>query len=168
MALAGPVSGQKLVRCPLPSCGPGVTCAHFIEGTELQLGLTQAGRGWSPDYIPGQAVSPGARHKPGFGCWLCLSPAVWSWVSLGDCVLTPEMGKDSSCFVASGVGPRGEPMWRDRLGEGRPVNSRQRSSLYSVQFGHVRLFATPWAVAWQASLSITNSQIYSDSRALSR
>ena len=28
---------------------------------------------------------------------------------------------------------------------------------YSVQFGHVQLFATPWTVACQASLSITNS-----------
>ena len=28
----------------------------------------------------------------------------------------------------------------------------------SVQFSHVRLFATPWTVAHQASLSITNSQ----------
>ena len=27
----------------------------------------------------------------------------------------------------------------------------------SVQFSHVRLFATPWTAAWQASLSTTNS-----------
>ena len=30
-------------------------------------------------------------------------------------------------------------------------------SISSVQFSHVRLFVTPWAVAYQASLSITNS-----------
>ena len=38
-------------------------------------------------------------------------------------------------------------------------NSRQGKNQYSVQsLGHVRLFATPWTVALQASLSITNSQ----------
>ena len=38
-------------------------------------------------------------------------------------------------------------------------NSRQGKNQYSVQsLGHVWLFATPWTVALQASLSITNSQ----------
>ena len=153
-----PCQWTKAPSVPTAFCGPGVTYARFTEDTELQLGLTQAGSRWNLDYIPAQAVSWGARHKPGFGSRLCCSPAVWSWVSLGDFVLAPEMGKESSCFVASGVGSRGEPMWRNRLGEGCPVNSKQKSSLYSVQFSHVRLFATPWTVAWQDSLSITKSQ----------
>ena len=47
----------------------------------------------------------------------------------------------------------------------------QRSELNrssSVQsLSHVRLFATPWTAARQASLSITNSKFYSNSRPLS-
>ena len=36
---------------------------------------------------------------------------------------------------------------------------RQQAMFTSVQlFSHVRLFATPWIAAWQASLSTTNSQ----------
>ena len=128
------------------------------RGHGAAAGTHPSWRGWGLDHIPAQAVSWGARRKPGFGSRLCRSPAVWSWVSLGDFVLAPEMGKDSSCFVASGVGPRGEPMWRDRLGEGCPVSSGQKSSLYSVQFSHVRLFATPRTVAWQDSLPIIKSQ----------
>ena len=39
---------------------------------------------------------------------------------------------------------------------------------YSVQsLSYVRLFATPWTAARQASLSITNSKFYSNSRPLS-
>ena len=34
----------------------------------------------------------------------------------------------------------------------------QRHQELSVQLSHVRLFATPWTVARQASLYITNSQ----------
>ena len=42
-------------------------------------------------------------------------------------------------------------------------------SLLSVQLlSHVWLFATPWTTAHQASLSITNSQVYSTSSPLSR
>ena len=39
----------------------------------------------------------------------------------------------------------------------RPVCT-EMSSVQSVQLSHVRLFATPWTAAHQASLSITNSQ----------
>ena len=40
-------------------------------------------------------------------------------------------------------------------------NSRQGKNQYSVQsLGHVWLFAIPWTVALQASLSITNSQSF--------
>ena len=43
------------------------------------------------------------------------------------------------------------------------------SSVNSVQsLSHVRLFATPWITARQASLSITNSQVYSNSCPSSR
>ena len=38
------------------------------------------------------------------------------------------------------------------------VRERSVSTFSSVQFSRVRLFATPWIVACQASLSITNSQ----------
>ena len=38
------------------------------------------------------------------------------------------------------------------------VRERSVSTFSSVQFSRVRLFATPWIVARQASLSITNSQ----------
>ena len=47
---------------------------------------------------------------------------------------------------------------------GIPISSPQEKSISSVQFSsvqslsHVRLFATPWITARQASLSITNSQ----------
>ena len=37
-------------------------------------------------------------------------------------------------------------------------------TLSSVQFSPVRLFVTPWTVARQASLSITNSQSYDNSQ----
>ena len=40
------------------------------------------------------------------------------------------------------------------MGEGNPFY--QFSLVQSLSY--VRLFATPWTVAWQASLSITNSQ----------
>ena len=43
------------------------------------------------------------------------------------------------------------------------------SSVRSVQsLSHVRLFTTPWITAYQASLSITNSRVYSNSCPLIR
>ena len=166
-----PCQWTKAPSVPTAFCGPGVTYARFTEDTELQLGLTQAGSRWNLDYIPAQAVSWGARHKPGFGSRLCCSPAVWSWVSLGDFVLAPEMGKESSCFVASGVGSRGEPMWRNRLGEGCPVNSKQKSSLYSVQFSHSVTYDSLQPHGLQHARPPCPSpspRVYSNSRALSR
>ena len=53
--------------------------------------------------------------------------------------------------------------WGDRV-FGTPNNFRTAIKIYDIQFSsvqplsHVRLFATPWTAACQASLSITNSQ----------
>ena len=53
--------------------------------------------------------------------------------------------------------------WGDRV-FGTPNNFKTAIKIYDIQFSsvqplsHVRLFATPWTAACQASLSITNSQ----------
>ena len=48
--------------------------------------------------------------------------------------------------------------------ENRFINTIFLDSISSVQsLSHVRLFATPWIAARQASLSITNSGVYSNS-----
>ena len=51
------------------------------------------------------------------------------------------------------------------------VKHRMRTLLWSLSsaqsFSHVRLFVTPWTAAHQASLSVTNSGVYSNSHPLS-
>ena len=44
----------------------------------------------------------------------------------------------------------------------------EKLSSFPVQFSRVRLFATAWIAARQASLSITNSRVHSNSRPSSR
>ena len=59
--------------------------------------------------------------------------------------------------------------WRTIIVEGgasQPAFEGPNSSVQSLS--RVRLFATPWTAARQASLSITNSRVYSNSCPLSR
>ena len=48
------------------------------------------------------------------------------------------------------------------------MTSLVNTTICSVQFIRVQLFATPWITARQASLSITNSGVHSDSHPLSQ
>jgi len=59
--------------------------------------------------------------------------------------------------------------WRMIIVEGGASQPAFEGSNSSVQsLSHVRLFATPWTAARQASLSITNSRVYSNSCPLSQ
>ena len=58
-------------------------------------------------------------------------------------------------FLNCGVG---EDSWESLGLQGDPVNPKGNQFSSVQSFSHVRLLATPWTTAHQASLSITNSQ----------
>ena len=97
-------------------------------------------------------------------CWL-ISPSIW-WLSVTLEGL-PSMAVVKYLPVSAGFDPwdgkipregNGKPLQCSCLGKpmDRGACTLQFSSVQSLS--HVRLFATPWIAAHQASLSVTNSQ----------
>ena len=65
-------------------------------------------------------------------------------------------GPQGPCTCLGGTARRGPPGWAPRVDVQGGVNDLCYVAVQALS--HVRLFATPWTAARQASLSITNSQ----------
>ena len=82
--------------------------------------------------------------------------------------LNPQLHSQQTAWIAL-AHQRDKTHLQPSAGRKQLLPPAQASQFSSVQsLGRVRLFATPWTVSRQASLSITNPRVYSNSRPLSR